>query len=293
MRLDHTLLRTFVAAIDAMSFTRAAQAVHKSPATVSTQIARLEQEIGAPLFTRDTRNLALTRAGEELEPYARRLLALHDEAVAALRQPEIEGSITIGAPDDYITHLLPPVLRRFGLLFPRVEIKVVCAQSTALTPQIEAGEIDLAIVTRVRGEGQLLRREPMVWIASRDRLALTRRPLPVALFEPGSQARAVVLAALTRSEIRFRPAYESFNQSALFTIVEAGLAVAAVTRMSAPPGLALLDGADGLPAVERLEVALIRRAGSNDRLGDAMAKAILEGSAAELDQNSGADAFAR
>ncbi|MFY7960449.1 MAG: LysR family transcriptional regulator, partial [Elsteraceae bacterium] len=89
-----------------------------------------------------------------------------------------------------------------------------------------------------------------------------------------------VLAALTRSEIRFRPAYESFSQSALITIVEAGLAVAAVTRMSAPPGLATLDASDGLPAVERLEVALIRRAGSNDRLCDALAEAILDGASA-------------
>lgn len=275
MELDHTLLRTFVACIDVMSFTRAASAVHKSPATVSTQIARLEAEIGAALFIRDTRNLALTRAGEELEAYARRILRLHDEAVEAFRKPDIAGSITIGAPDDYIAHLMPPVLRRFGQLFPRVAIKIVCAQSTALVPQIDRGEIDLAIVTRSRGmKGQLLRQEPMVWIASRDRIALERHPLPVALFEPGSQARAVVLAALTKSDIRFQPAYESFSLSALLTVVEAGLAVAAVTRMSVPSAVVELTQADGLPVMERLNVALIRSAGSNNPLCDFMEEAI-------------------
>lgn len=285
MQLDHTLLRTFVACVDTMKFTRAALAVHRSPATISSQIARLEAEIGAPLFIRDTRNLALTRAGEELETYARRILRLHDEAVEAFRRPDIAGSITIGAPEDYITNILPPVLRHFSLLFPRVEIKVVCAQSTSLVPQVETSEIDLAIVTRSHGvKGQLLRREPMIWIASHDRIALERRPLPVGLFELGSQARHVVLAALAQSNIQFRPAYENSSQSALLTVVEAGLAVAAVAQMSAPSSVAHVGKAEGLPDVEHLEVSLIRSVGSNNQLCEEMAETIFQNTG-KLDGN--------
>jgi DNA-binding transcriptional LysR family regulator len=277
MQLDHVLLRTFVACVDTMSFTRAAEKVHRSPATISSQIARLEAEVGTLLFVRDTRNLALTRAGEQMEAHARRILRLHGEAVEAFRKPEVAGSISIGAPEDYVANILPPVLRRFSLSFPKVEIKVVCAQSTVLVPQVRNGEIDLAVVTRSRGvEGQLLRREPMIWIASHDRVALERRPLPVALFEPGSQARHVVLAALTRSNIPFRAAYENVSQSALLTVVEAGLAVASVARMSAPPSVAQLTEADGLPALDAVEIALIRSASSHNRLGDDMAEAICQ-----------------
>ena len=275
MHLDLTLLRTFIACVDLMSFSRAASMVSKSPATVSTQIARLEAEIGAPLFARDTRNLALTRAGEELEAYARRMLRLHDEAVEAFRKPDITGSIVIGAPDDFIAHILPPVLQRFGQFFPRVAIKIVCAQSTVLVPQIENGDIDLAIITRSRGnQGLLLRREPMVWITSRDRLALERRPLPIALFEPGSQARSTVLAALSKSDIEYRAAYESFSLSGLLTVVEAGLGVAGVPLMSAPSSVEVLTQADDLPLIEPLDIALIRSAKSNNRLCDYMADAI-------------------
>ncbi|MXN17967.1 LysR family transcriptional regulator [Pseudooceanicola sp. GBMRC 2024] len=280
MQLDHVLLRTFVAAIDAMSFSRAAAMIHKSPATVSTQIARLEAQIGKPLFLRDTRNLSLTRAGEELEAYARRILRLHDEAVAAFRQPDMAGRIRIGAPEDYISVLLPPVLRRFGLLFPRVEIEMTCAQSTALLPQIASGELDLAIVTRSAGVGgELIRREKMVWISSRERIALERRPLPVALFEPGSQARAVVLAALGRGNVAFRPAYESVSQLALLTLVEAGLAVAAITRMSAPSSVIQLGAADGLPEVAPLELALVRGRGADTPVCDALVEALRESAA--------------
>lgn len=276
MQLDHIRLRTFIACLDTMSFSRAAALVHKSPATISTQIAHLEEEIGAPLFIRDTRNLSLTRAGEQLEGYARRMLRLHDEAIESFRRPDMAGSVTIGAPDDYMAFMLPPVLRRFGALFPKVEINVVCAQSTMLAPQIERGGIDLAIITRQAGmKGELIRREPMVWIASPDRLALERTPLPVALFEPGSRARAVALAALARGSVSYRSAYESFSYSALLTLVEAGLAVAAVTQGSAPPTLVRLGAEDGLPAMEPLEIVLVRGAGSDNVTCNAFAEAIL------------------
>lgn len=259
MQLDHTLLRTFLACVDAMSFARAAARLHKSPATVSMQIQRLEERIGKCLFVRDTRNLALTRAGEELEGYARRILRLHDEAAAAFSRPEMEGRVTIGAPDDYISAMLPDVLKRFAALFPRVELNVVCAQSTALLPQVEAGEIDMAIVTRTGGtEGRLLRREPMVWIGSREGQALERTPLPVALYEQGSQARTETLAALNRSGKSYRSAYSNFSHSALVTLVEADLAVASVVQMAVPGTVVRLGKDQGLPEVEALDIILVR-----------------------------------
>lgn len=277
MQLDHTLLRTFLACVDAMSFSRAALRVHKSPATVSMQIQRLEERIGKPLFLRDTRNLALTGAGEELEGYARRILRLHDEAVAAFRRPEMEGRVTIGAPDDYIAAMLPDVLRRFGDLFPRVELNVVCAQTTALLPQVDAGDIDLAIVTRTGGtEGRLIRREPMVWIGSRDGRALERDPLPVALYEPGSQARTVALAALAGSGLAYRSAYSSFSHSALVTLVEAGLAVAAVAQMAVPPTVERLGKEANLPPVEPLDIILVRSKGGTSAPCEALSQALLE-----------------
>ena len=276
MQLDHTLLRTFVACVDVMSFTRAAEIVHKSPATVSTQIARLEERLGVSLFLRDTRNLSLTREGEELVGYARRILRLHDEALEAFRRPEMAGSVSIGAPDDYISAMLPDVLRRFSALFPKVELNVVCAQSTELLPRVEAGEIDLAIVTRTAGaDGQLIRREPMVWIASRDRQALQRDPLPVALYEPGSQARSMVLAALGQGNRCFRSAYSSFSHSSLLTIVEAGLAVAAVAQMAVPVGFERLGANEGLPSLEPLDIILVRSPSASSKPCEVMVKALL------------------
>lgn len=274
--LDPGLLRTFIASVETMSFTKAATLVHKSPATVSMQIAKLEDRLGTALFIRDTRNLKLTRHGEELFGYAQRMLRLHNEAVDAIRRPEIAGTVTIGAPDDYISCFLPPVLSRFGAQFPKVELNVVCAQTTAMLPMVRQGDIDLAVVTRTGNcGGTLLRCEPMVWISSPGKEALARNPLPVALYEPGSEARSATLAALTRGNIRHRSAYSSFSQAGLLAIVEAGLAIAAVVQLAAPPGLVQLDQADGLPPIAPLDIVLVRSSQSNRASCDALADTIL------------------
>lgn len=276
MNLDHTLLRTFIAAVDTLSFTKAASVVHKSPATVSMQIAKLEERLECNLFKRDTRNVTLTNAGEELLTYARRMLQLHDEAVEAIRRPDVSGSVTIAAPDDYISSILPPVLRRFGAVFPKVELTVICAQTTALVPQIRAGDVDLAIITETKGvDGELIRREPMVWISSPERQALQRSPLPVALFEPGSRARDVVVAALNNAEITYRAAYSSLSQLGMMSIVEADLAIAAVVQSAAPKTFSRLGKADGLPEIESLDVVLARGLRANTPPCNALADAIL------------------
>lgn len=274
--LDPVLLKTFVVAVETMSFNKAATLVHKSPATVSMQIAKLEQRLDTILFIRDTRNLKLTQSGETLYGYAQRILRLQEEAIESIRRPDLEGVVTIGAPDDYIGNLLPPVLRRFGALFPKVELNVICAQTPALIPMAQKGDVDLAVVTRTGGcSGEIIRREPMVWISSNEKEALTRKPLPVALYEPGSEARMVTIAALNKGNIRYRAAYSSFSHSALLAIVDAGLAIAAVVEMSAPPRFKRLDASDGLPPIASLDVMLIRSPTSNRAPCDAIAETIL------------------
>lgn len=276
MDLDHTLLRTFVAAVDTLSFTKAANIVHKSPATVSMQIAKLEERLESELFKRDTRNVVLTNSGEELLVYARRMLQLHDETIEAIKRPEVSGSVTIAAPDDYISSILPPVLRRFGAVFPKVELTVICAQTTALIPQLKAGDVDLAIITETKGtKGEIIRREQMVWISSPERRALSRTPLPVALFEPGSRARDVVVSALNDAKITYRPAYSSLSQLGMLSIVEADLAIAAVVQSAAPPDFVRLGVADGLPEITPLDVVLARGLRANTPPCDALADAIL------------------
>jgi DNA-binding transcriptional LysR family regulator len=83
--LEIRMLRSFVVVAEELHFSRAAQRLYVAQQALSREIQRLEDRIGRPLFTRTTRQVTLTPAGEELLGYARRLLALHDKALHALR----------------------------------------------------------------------------------------------------------------------------------------------------------------------------------------------------------------
>ena len=265
--LDPDVLKTFVTVAELGSFTRAAEVVYRSQAAVSMQIKRLESTVGKPLFVRDTRNLSLTRAGETLLEYARRIRSLQDEAWAAVARPEITGHVILGGPDDYISSLLPPVLRRFSAMYPAVDITVVCAQSTALAPMLEDNKIDLAFVTRDRSlrlNGDFIRREPMHWVGKPDAPRLWQaRPLPVALYEAGCTARANTVAALDRARLPYRAAYSSASMLGLIAVLDAGLAVSALARCSIPERLTVLGERQGLPEIEPLDIVVARSAQSN------------------------------
>ena len=275
---DVDLLRTFVAVVEAGSFTRAATTVHRSQAAVSMQIKRLEAMLGTTLFARNTRNLALTRPGNTLLEYARRVIDLHEEAWSAIVRPEVTGRVVLGAPDDYVSSLLSPVLRRFSNLYPHVEIEIVCAQSTALAPMLADNKIDLAFVTRDRKlRGEFVRSEPMVWVgASDDPPVLAASPLPVGLYEPGCVARIHTLAALDSARIRYRAAYSSASLLGLVATVDAGLAVIALTRCSVPSRLAVLGEAQGLPKIEPLEIVVARSAKSDRPTCDYLAAQMIQ-----------------
>ncbi|MEX3932014.1 LysR substrate-binding domain-containing protein [Paraburkholderia phymatum] len=275
---DVDLLRTFLAVVEAGSFTKAAVSVHRSQAAVSMQIKRLERMLGTTLFARDTRNLSLTRPGNTLLEYARRVIDLHEEAWSAIVRPEVTGRVVLGAPDDYVSSLLSPILRRFSNLYPHVEIEIVCAQSTALAPMLADNKIDLAFVTRDRKlRGEFVRSEPMVWVgASADTPVLNVSPLPVGLYEPGCVARSNTLAALDRARIRYRAAYSSASLSGLVATVDAGLSVIALARCSVPSRLAILGAEQGLPTIEPLDIVVARSAKSDRPTCDYLAAQMVQ-----------------
>ncbi|MFI1308366.1 LysR family transcriptional regulator [Streptomyces sioyaensis] len=97
--IDPRLLRAFTAVAEALHFTRAAAGLHVAQQALSRDIRRLEREVGATLFVRSTRQVAMTSDGERLLPYARRVLSAHDELAAAFRPaPERPLLVDVRAP---------------------------------------------------------------------------------------------------------------------------------------------------------------------------------------------------
>ena len=98
INLDMAVLRTLVTAQQLGGFNRAASQIGRSQSAISQQIRKLEEQVGEPLFRKQGRDLALTDAGEIVLAYARRILNLNDEAVAAVRGRAIEGSYVLACP---------------------------------------------------------------------------------------------------------------------------------------------------------------------------------------------------
>ncbi|MEZ5796537.1 MAG: LysR substrate-binding domain-containing protein [Paracoccaceae bacterium] len=257
-RLDLTLLRSFVAVIDCGSIQLAAARVGRSQSAVSMQIKRLEEEVGRPLFHRQGRNLRPNPAAEDLLPRARRLLRLSDEALASLRRPETAGMVRLGLPEDYAAHLVAPALARFQQEFPLAEIELTFDSSPLLLRLMDQGRIDLALVTRApRQPFAVLRREAFVWAAAPDTAIWLRDPLPVALFEAGDIARRFAVEALQAADRRYRVVSSTHSLLGLISLVQAGLAVAALVEAALPPGLVRLSEADGLPPLPILDLSLV------------------------------------
>jgi DNA-binding transcriptional LysR family regulator len=275
--LDLDVLSMVVAIADAGSFVRGAALVHRSQSALSMQIRALEDALGKPLFVRGPRSVTPTQDGQVLLAYARRMLALRDEAWASMVHPEVKGRVSIGVPDDYASSLLPSVLRKFSATYPKVEIQVMGLPSHALAPLVRDNKVDLACVTRMKGlSGDFIRYEPMVWAGpAAGKEIWKERPLPIALFGAGSVARANAIHALERAKIAYRTSYESPSLMGLFSMVEAGLAIAPLARCAVPQHFVQLGRPHGLPKLPELEIILARSARSNRPPCDFLAEQIL------------------
>lgn len=265
--LDLTLLRSFVAVVEGGSVLQAAARVGRSQSAVSMQIQRLEDEVGRPLFRRDGRTLRPNPAGEELLLHARRLLRLSDEALASLNRAEEAGLVRLGVPEDYAAYLVLPALARFSQEYPLAEIELTCEASTALLQRIEAGRIDLALVTRYPHQPfAVLRRERFIWAARPEQEIWLRDPLPVALFEAGDIARRYAVEALQGADRPYRLVCSSRSLQGLVAVAQAGLAVVGLAESSVPPGLVKLGEAEGMPAVPMFDLSLVSAAGEPSRV---------------------------
>lgn len=252
-------LRAFVTVVDSGSLSAAAPLVHRSQSAVSMQLLKLEEAVGGAVLRRGPRHMSLTPLGTELLGYARRILALHGEALDALTGPALSGQVRLGVPDDYAASYLTPVLRSYAARHAAVDIVLDCEQSTALIPKVQRGELDLALVSRDHPRrGTLLFQEPLVWVGASPFEVWRQTPLPIAVYEPSSMARRSTIAALKAHARAHRVVYNSSSLPGQLAAVESGLAIAVLTRCSTPPHLSILGERQGLPPLESLDVAVYR-----------------------------------
>src|SRR5579885_1042668 len=154
-------LRYFLAVAECGSFTRGAEKVAVSQPSLSVQIAALEEELGAPLFDRLGRHVALTEAGRMFREHAERVLREMELAAQSIRELSgaEHGRLLGGAVSTVNSYLVPPVVCRFKQRFPRVHLQVQALPSSAIEAELAANRLDLGVcLLPVANERLIVRR---------------------------------------------------------------------------------------------------------------------------------------
>jgi DNA-binding transcriptional LysR family regulator len=166
--------------------------------------------------------------GEQLLSYARRMVALNDEAWGRLTRCRCEGEIVLGVPHDVVYPAIPRVLQRFAADYPRVTVNLISSFTLELQDQFERGEIDVMLTTEdgpARGAETLAKRS-LVWIGAPGGQAWRNRPLRLA-FESRCYFRKGVQRRLDDAGIPWEMAVESNSTRTNEAVVSADLAVIA------------------------------------------------------------------
>jgi len=254
--LDLTLLKNFVTVARAGSISTAATQVGRTQSALSTQMQRLEEQVGQPLLQRTGAGVRVTAAGEKLLAHASTLLARHDEILADMNGATVQGTVSLGCPEDYSIAFLPELLRGFCATYPKVDLRMVCAPTIELRPLLQRRQIDMALVSRSEPDhSEVLRRESFVWVADRpDTELLAKDVLPLALSAPATLDHRAACNAMETANRRYRIAFASNSLAGLIAIARSGHAISVLTRTAVPPDLHVVKS--WLPPLPTIGIAI-------------------------------------
>jgi LysR family hydrogen peroxide-inducible transcriptional activator len=239
-------LRYFCAVTDTRSFSRAALQCHVSQPSLSQQILKLEDELGARLFDRLGRTIRLTSSGETFLPRARAVLRELEAARGDVdvQKESVSGTVTIGVIPTVAPYLLPPYLAQFSREYPKAQLAVVEEITQILLERLRAATVDLAVLALpIRGhefESFPMLTEPLFAavpkkhpLARRQTLSLKDlRSNPFLLLRDGHCFRDTSMAACDRARLHPQIVFESGQFTSLLSMVGAGMGVSIVPEMA-------------------------------------------------------------
>ncbi len=275
MLYDIVLLRTFAAICDSGSFTKAARAVNLTQSAVSLHVKRLEDQVGSRLIVRNAHGVGLTQQGEVLLSYARRILALREEAEHRLGR-DGGGTIRIGAPEYIDLRPLSSLFAQFSARYPSVQLQIELGIGPDIAALLDMGELDLAILSQEIGEGDgiPLSRERRIWAAGQAMRLDPEAPAPLALYPPHCRWRQLALEQLDRAGRAWTLVAQSAGTAGILAALDAGLAITILPEYGLPKTLKSLGRAEALPALPDFDFVL-RRSRKESAAADDLADTIV------------------
>ncbi|MGG5287670.1 LysR substrate-binding domain-containing protein [Pseudomonas shirazensis] len=275
MNLDMNQLRTFVTVAELKSFSRASEKLCRVQSAVSQQIQKLEAHLGADLFVRGKKALALTPKGDEMLVHAVRILEMNDQAVATMTDMRYKGQIKVGTSDTYVSSFFSDIAKRCAARFPDMEIEVHCGYSGQIWERYQSGELDV-VLTQGRPpavSSELLHSEELKWVCAKGSNALAQNPVPLALFTKGCGDRDLILQALQRVKKAYRVSYNSTSYAGVVAALKSGFYVSAVLMSTVDEDFQVLTAVDGFPVIGNLDITLAYHDKSKGSLSSAFADA--------------------
>lgn len=263
-------LRYLVTLADLRHFGRAAEACNVSQPTLSTQIRKLEEELGVALVERAPRQVMLTPVGEDVVRRARRVLSDVEQMREAARRttdPEA-GSVRLGVFPTLGPYLLPHVVPQLRQRFPQLELLLVEEKTEVLLQMLRDGRLDAAILALPLHEDWLesafLFEEPFVLavpanhpLAGRHGLQLSElADQDLLLLEDGHCLRDQALEVCTLAGAGEKEGFRATSLETLRQMVAAGVGITLLPMLAVTPPV---PRSESIELVSFREPAPIRR----------------------------------
>ncbi len=244
--MDLLQLEYFLAVVEERSFTRAAERVCRTQPAVSQSVKKLEEELGTPLFDRDSHDVVLTEAGRALVEHARKMVRARDHAmrdVVALRNLQT-GTLTIAAHESAAVYLLPTALHYYLQRYPEIKIGIYRSRLVDIPGQVLDREVNIGFVKEQPANRELrsvvVHEDEMVLIAAAGHPMATRRAVRICdlgeerfvVHHLCAQTEQMITRLFQEHSTPCRIAAELWSFENIKTFVQAGVGLALVPRIT-------------------------------------------------------------
>lgn len=267
MSFDALTLECFLAVTETGSFTRAADKVTRTQSAVSQQIAKLENQVGKSLFIRG-KKLTLTSDGEILLTYARKIVQLNRDAMDRFKQPELQGEVRFGLPEDFASVFLSEVLTEYAALHPRILLNIECDLTLNLFERFKKKEFDLVLIKMNKPEdfpsGMDVWSETLEWVGNPELFELDNdQSVPLVLSPQPCVYRARAINSLEKKNKKWRIVFSSHSYAGTIAAVRAGMGLTVLPRNMIPSYLEIIKKNTNIPNLDDTHISLLKHHDKN------------------------------
>ena len=254
--MDISALQAFITVARYESFSKASEQLFVTQPAISKRVASLEEELGTQLFNRIARQISLTEAGKQLLPKAQDLVhqAEDMQRYASNLSDDISGNLSVAIAHHIGLHRMPPILKEFNLLHPKVTLDIRFEDSDQAYTAVEQGDIEFAVITLPQNLPDKLIKE-VVWhdaldiMVSQDHALANEATLslamlsnyPCVLTSPDTETHQVIRREFRQRKLDFNVQMQTNNLETLKMLTGAGLGWSLLPKTMSDKSLKALD----------------------------------------------------